>query len=259
MESAAERNLTPKQREIRSRESRILAIARPIIASRGMVSLSMDEIARQMSYAKGTIYNHFACKEEILLALAIQATETRLALFQVAHDLPSRPRDRIAAIGVACQDFRERFADLFEIENMVRHATVWDKASDQRRDMLASCELRSMRVVASIGHDAVTTGDLKLARGQRVEELMFGLWSLSIGGMLISDSSPGLMEVGVRDPLAAIRRNCNALLDGFGWQPLYEPSAYRRLVTRVRTALRRSVAEAVPYPGKEATLSSHCP
>ena len=97
--------LTPKQAEIRSRESRILQLARPMVAENGLAGLSMEAIAKEMSYAKGTIYNHFACKEEILLALAIQANETRLELFKTATENQPHSRSKIGGIGVACEDF----------------------------------------------------------------------------------------------------------------------------------------------------------
>ncbi|TWU58070.1 hypothetical protein [Rubripirellula reticaptiva] len=70
---------------------------------------------------------------------------------------------------------------------------------------------------------------------------MFGLWSLTYGGMMIDSTSPGLGKVGVRDILAAIRRNCNAMMDGDGWTPLYHAASYRKLVTRVRATLLRQI------------------
>mgnify|MGYP001799129998 CR=1 FL=1 len=92
--------LTPKQAEIRSRESRILNLALPMVAGGGFAALSMDAIAKEMAYAKGTIYNHFSCKEEILLALAIEANETRLRLFHLAADRLPRSRDKVGGVGI---------------------------------------------------------------------------------------------------------------------------------------------------------------
>ncbi|TWU58907.1 Bacterial regulatory protein, tetR family [Rubripirellula tenax] len=233
--------ITPKQSEIRDRESRILHLARPMVAGGGLAALSMEAIAKEMKYTKGTIYNHFSCKEEILLALAIQSSETRLALFHVAGQSQAGSRDAMAAIGIGCEDFRTRFADLFIIETLVRHATIWEKASDQRRETLLGCESRTMGLVATLGHRAVKEGDLKLPRGLHVEELIFGLWSLTYGGMMIDASSPGLSEIGIRDTSASIRRNCNAMMDGYGWLPLYEPAPYRKLVARVRAVLFKTI------------------
>ncbi len=44
----------------------------------------MDRVAAQMEYAKGTIYNHFPNKEEIVLALAVEAMQLRRRLFERA-------------------------------------------------------------------------------------------------------------------------------------------------------------------------------
>ena len=233
--------LTRKQAEIRTREARILELARPMVARQGLAGLSMEAIANEMEYAKGTIYNHFSCKEEILLALAIQASETRCRLFQIAADRDGGSREKMSAIGVACEDFRVRFGDLFEIESMVRHVAVWEKTSETRRELLANCEGNCMGIVARVGYEAVHAGDLELPSGRSVEDVVFGMWSLSYGGMIIDDTSPGLEQVGIRDTHAAIRRNCHALMDGYGWRPLYDATADRRLVRSVRATLKRKL------------------
>lgn len=236
--------LSPKQAEIQSRESRILDLALPLVARDGLAGLSMEAIAKQMAYAKGTIYNHFACKEEILLALAIKANEKRLELFKVATETQPHPRQMMSGIVLACEDFRVRFADLYDVDCIVRHVTVWKKASEQRREMMATCEHNCMTMVSQIGRLAVESGDLVLPPGQGVQSMMFGLWSLTYGGMVIADTSPGLDQIGIKDTFAAIRRNCNALMDGYNWQPLYEPESDHKFVRNVRAMLKRKVPDS---------------
>lgn len=233
--------LSPKKTEIRNRENRILELARPMVAHGGLSGLSMDRIASEMRYAKGTIYNHFRCKEEILMALAIQAVETRLALFDAASTALRQSRQRMAAIGIANVFFRKNFGDLFRVDAMVRHESIWTKTSEKRRELLVSCEHRCMGLVAGIGRDAVASGDLNLEETHCVEELVFGLWSLSNGGLLIDLSSPGLDKIGVRDAEAAIHRNCNALLDGFGWKPRFNAEKFDALVTETNSILEATI------------------
>ncbi|MEL6110493.1 MAG: TetR/AcrR family transcriptional regulator [Planctomycetota bacterium] len=199
--------LTRKQAEIRTREARILTLALPMVAHGGLAGLSMDAIASQMAYAKGTIYNHFSCKEDILLALAIRATETRLELFNFAADRSGRARDKMVGIGVACEDYRLRFTDLFRIESMVRHEAIWEKTSEQRREVMQTCEANCMGVVARVGFEAVQSGDLSLPEGRTVQDIVFGLWSISYGGMIIDETSPGLDQIGITDTHAVISRN----------------------------------------------------
>ena len=80
---------------------------------------------------------------------------------------------------------------------------------------------------------AVTCGDLKVTRGHTPPDVLFGLWSLVYGGLLIEATSPSLSDLGIRDSRAAIRRNCNAMLDGIGWKPAFDASSYNRWVRQI--------------------------
>jgi len=250
--------LTPKQRLIRKRETQILDLARPMIAAGGLAGLSMDAIAQELQTAKGTIYNHFQNKEEIVLAIAVQAVDCRIELFNHAVMMRGASRQRIAAIGIACEVFVDRFPDLFRAEQIIRHETVWGKTSAKRQEVLKSCEARCMHTVAGVVRDAVAAGDLELRPDLRIEDTVFGLWSLVYGGLLIESTSPSLASVGIVDPRAAIRRHCNAMLDGLGWQPAHDPAAYGTWVDRVRahlTALCPSVSTDRDSAGSAAKPS----
>ncbi len=76
---------------IRLRESQILDLARPMIAQGGLAAFSMDPIEHELQTAQETIYNHFPDKEEIVLALAVQAVDRRLELFNRAVSILCRP------------------------------------------------------------------------------------------------------------------------------------------------------------------------
>ena len=69
--------LTRKQREFEQREQLILKIAREMLIQQGYLGLRMDHIADRIEYSKGTIYQHFPNKEEIILALANSAMNKR--------------------------------------------------------------------------------------------------------------------------------------------------------------------------------------
>ncbi len=211
--------LTRKQREIQGRESRILEVARSMIVEDGYHGLSMDRIAESLEYSKGTIYQHFSCKEEILLALANQAMERRLELFRRAASFRGTSRERISAIGVAAELFFKLYPDHIHIENTLRLGSVMDKTSDDRRRFLETCEASCSEIVGGVIRDAVAAGDLRLPAEFDVEQLKFGLWSITFGGYSIAATSPSLTSLGIPDPVVAIRGNCNFLLDGVGWQP----------------------------------------
>ena len=89
-----------KRRAFREREALFLDTARQILLDRGYLGLTMDRIAEATEYSKGTVYLHFANKEEVLAGLAQRLVETKLDLFQRASTLAGRPRERCLAIGV---------------------------------------------------------------------------------------------------------------------------------------------------------------
>ena len=64
--------LSRKQREIQEREALILEVAREMLLERGYLGVTMDRIAQAIEYSKGTVYQHFSSKEDVLVALAGQ-------------------------------------------------------------------------------------------------------------------------------------------------------------------------------------------
>ena len=65
--------LTRKQREIREREQLLLRVARKMLIEQGYSGLSMDQLAEATEYSKGTVYQHFSTKEDLVTALAIES------------------------------------------------------------------------------------------------------------------------------------------------------------------------------------------
>jgi AcrR family transcriptional regulator len=226
--------LTRKQREVQSREGRILGLARSMIVKDGYHGLSMDRIAEALEYSKGTIYQHFSCKEEILMALVNETMERRLELFRRASAFQGRSRERITAIGVACELFFQLYPDHLHTEHTIRISSIREKASEQRRLGLESCEARCSEVVRGVISDAVVAGDLQVSSDFGVEHVAFGLWSINFGGYSIAATSPSLANLGIHEPLLAIRANCNRYLDGVGWKPLSSKFELSPLIDRIQ-------------------------
>ncbi len=226
--------LSRKQREVQGREERILEVAHAMIVRDGYHGLSMDRIAEALEYSKGTIYQHFSCKEEILMALVNQSMDRRLDLFRRAAAFRGGSRERITAVGVACELFFQLYPDDLHIEHTIRITSIREKASDQRRVCLESCEARCSEVVRGVVRDAVAAGDWQPAADFGVDYLTFGLWSITFGGYSIAATSPSLSNIGIHEPYLAIRGNCIRLLDGVGWKPLSSELNLPPLLERIK-------------------------
>jgi len=226
--------LTRKERERTEREARILELARNMLGQVGYHGLSMDRIAAKMEYSKGTIYQHFRNKEEIILALANEALETRLAMFERAATWPGNSRTRMAAIGAAAEAFVECYPMHFTVEQIVRSSSIWEKTSEERRQFMDACEGRCMQIVSGIVRDAIAHGDLELPPDRTAEDLVFGLWSLNFGAYTIIASSDTLTDNGIADPVAALRENQHRMLDGYNWKPLSGEVDYPSIMNQVK-------------------------
>lgn len=228
------KTLTRKQREIREREGRILDLAREQLLRGGYHGLHMDAIASELEYSKGTIYNHFPCKEEIIIALAIETMNQRTDMFQRASAYRGLPRERMAAIGVAAELFVRLFPTHFHVEQLIRSFSIWEKTSEKRRQTMRASETRCMGIVSGIVRDAIAQGHLSLPDDTSPEELVFGLWSQTFGAYSIIATSESMDELGVADPYHAVRQSINMGLDGYGWHPLSIEYDYRRLFEKLQ-------------------------
>ena len=227
-----------KQREIEQREALILSVAREMLTQQGYLGLRMDHIANHIEYSKGTIYQHFPNKEEIILALANQALIKRSALFSHAVTLRKKSRERLVCVGAAAELFVECFPHFFQVEQIIRINSIWEKTSEKRRKVMRSCESRCMATISGVVRDAVAHEDLCLPDGCTPEDVVFGLWSINIGSYAILSSSDSLGEIGIADPVMALRTNTSRMLDGYGWTPLSTEHDYISLIDAVKDELR---------------------
>jgi AcrR family transcriptional regulator len=189
----------------------------------------MDSLASQVGYSKGTIYNHFPCKEEVLLALGIETQQKQTAMFRRAAAFAGTSRQRMTAIGVADELFVRLYPQHFQIEQVVFVSSIWEKTSERRRFQMRAGQQACMGIVAGIVRDAVASADLKLHDQMVPEDVVFGLWSMSFGAHSIIAQSGSLTELGIDDPIVSFRHSINHALDGFGWKPLASDYDYLAL------------------------------
>lgn len=227
------KTLTAKQQEIRDRETRILAVARPIVVHEGYHGLNMDRIAEQVQYSKGTIYNHFSCKEEIVIALAVQNANKRVELFRKAAQFKGCSRFRMLAIGAAAELFVRNSTDYFHFERILDLPSVREKTSEKRQSIIRDCQTQCMSIVAGIVRDAIASEDLELPKGFTPEKLVFGFWSLTNGAYAIALSTDSLEQLGIGDPYETVRNHTAALMDGFDWQPMSTEYDSKKILKKV--------------------------
>lgn len=209
-----------KRRERQLREQLILDTAKAILSQEGFANLTMERIASDIEYSKGTIYNHFSSKEDIISALGARCMNQLLDLFKLAANYPASSRDRISAVVIA----HGLYAQLnpVEIQNMqmIKSQIIRQKISAVMQAEVLQLEQQITRIVTDIVRNAITAGELPSQSSDTANGIVFGLWSMSYGSNLLSTSGIPFDHMGLCDPLDLIWDNSQRLLDSYQWQAL---------------------------------------
>jgi AcrR family transcriptional regulator len=222
-----------RQREWQQREELILDVARQLLLEGGYLGLNMDRIAEAAEYSKGTIYQHFSCKEEVLSAICTQSLEQMAVLFEQGNRFNGRTRERMMAIGEAYGLFVQRYPHHFQSSQIVQTVSIREKTSAARQQRLDACEHRCIAIVSGIIRDGLTQGDLVLPAWISPEQFTFGLWALTSGAYAIMANKP-LESLGIERPYDTLYYNHHIMLDGVGWQPLSHVWDYEQTRARIR-------------------------
>jgi AcrR family transcriptional regulator len=222
-----------KQREIRQREQMFLDVGRRILIEKGFAGLSLDHLAEATEYSRGTVYQHFSTKEDLVTAMAVQSNELRIALFGRARDFAGRARERMLALGAADELFARLRPQYFQSELVVRMANLDERATPARRETLLSYEDQIGKWVHEIVQDAVDFGDLHLAAAVTPGHVAFAVFSMVIGGHTAMANARLLARFGLSSPFGTMHVNMMALLDGFDWKPLSRKWDYEATLRRI--------------------------
>lgn len=233
--------MSRKQREIAKRHTLFLEIARNILEDEGYHLLSMERIAEVAEYSKGTVYQHFTCKEEILIQLCNEEMSQLLDLFKRAAEINGTNRDRIFAIAYAHQHWCHTDQNCpsnrskSELQQQLLMHGVLDKVTESSLKVHDELQFAIIGLVNSIVEQAIRDGDLSKSKHLRASEIVYGLWSLSTGSQFLQASELPLKEFGIRDPDMTLLRTMNLMLDGLNWQPLHTEAHLKKLIKQLNT------------------------
>lgn len=225
--------LTRKQREVAQRENLFLDIARRLLLDHGYHGLTMARVAEIAEYSKGTIYLHFSCKEEMIIALVTRGMERRLEMMERAAAFVGRPRERLVALGEAIEFFSRLYPDDMRIFFISNTETIAQKVSEDTLMNMRRCSSRTFALVGGIVRDAVARGDLALSPGTSPEQVAFAMRALVDGAHAATWSWMPPREMGIDNPLGLTKDACLILCDGYGWRPLSEEWDYEDTRRRV--------------------------
>ena len=120
-----------KRADAVTNRARILEVAQSVFAECGL-ELEMGEVAARANLGVGTLYRHFANREDLLRAIVRHTIEDALA--QLRSALASAPDDPVAALQAlvfAGLHMQQQYQPLFAVMRDPRLATLFDPSSGQ--------------------------------------------------------------------------------------------------------------------------------
>lgn len=202
---------------LQAREEEILDSALEIISSHGVVALTMDKLVANVSYSKGTVYNHFSSKEDVLAGLCNRNMKGVSELFSRASAIDGCARDRMAAIG---------FAYMLSVLISPQHfalvmnakTEMFDKASEARREQHRVLDEHLFNIICQVIDDAIECGELMLSAGVDAQQVSFSLWAMAFGtiGLLLNGEKACSTTTGMMLENRVIAHG-DMVMDGLGW------------------------------------------
>ncbi len=142
-----------KAREVADREQLLLDLALEIIETHGFSALTMDKLTAQSEYSKGTVYNHFSSKEDLLTALCLRAIRVQQVLYSKLLSFDSCSREKLVGFAFAYELFAKLNPALFMVGLTVKTSAIREKASPQRGNAITEAEnelIESMVAITAV-------------------------------------------------------------------------------------------------------------
>ena len=229
--------ITRKQRELIKREELILDAAQTILHQHSYNYLTMDRVAETVEYSKGTIYNHFASKEDLVCSLCCRYVGNLIEIFERAYNYEGSSRERYSAIGIGYSLYQQLHPMDSQNIQTVKNNAVREKVSKEKLIEMESLEQKITQIAQSIVQDAIDCGDLDENHQKNVGTIVFGCWSMHYGAALLSQSDIPLQKLGFSPVVKMLWQNANLYLDGYQWQPLSSFTDSHELFKKISSAL----------------------
>ena len=165
------------------REEMILDAAGKLISEVGFFELKMSDIARACDISVGTLYGHFASKEDLLIGLAVMAGAKRAEKFDIARNHDGSAIEKYIIANLLDLGFSIDHPQLFEAEYLALAPSVWKRATPARHQ----AQLDQINAITTMFQTFLTEGEDELGIApdmtSRSRNLNLGSWGLGTGSM----------------------------------------------------------------------------
>ncbi len=150
-----------KAQEVAEREQRLLRTALEVVARDGLHNLTLARLATEAGYSKGTIYNHFTCREDLLVALSTDSAKRQIRYYQAIADMPWDGVRALYGLMLAYMRHAETAPELFESSIAALANAVGALASPDRLERRDVIDRQMGQVIGAVVERTVREGVFK--------------------------------------------------------------------------------------------------
>ena len=222
-----------RQAAIADREQELLVIAEKLMEKEGFSGITMDKLVAACNYSKGTVYNHFNSKEDLMCALCIKGIKQGMQLTKRALTFNGNSREKSVAVHFAQRIHSLTHPTLFMCVLNAKSPAVQEKASKDRLNEVAELELEITGLCDTIFQAALADESLSLSMGIGIDSLSFTNWAMSFGSNALLIGAADANAIKRIDQEYALLFNISIMMDGMGWKPLSHQWDYKKTWQRI--------------------------
>jgi len=210
--------LERKEKERQFRNELIIDAAECVFFKNGFEHTTMNDIANEAGFSKGTIYLHFKNKQDLHFAIVLRASKLIGKMLKDKHKLKGKPTDKLQIMLKAYIEFSQKYPNYASVLQHFKPSDIKKVSpayisnffdSDSPLYILAETlkDLQKQRIIRK---------DIKCI------ELALILWSQISGILNMVYFYDSLLKISDSNPEDIIQNHINILLNGlFQKTPLY--------------------------------------
>ena len=149
MENLKKKKVSRKQRETNLKEQIIIEAAEKLFLSKGYEDTTMDQIATESEFSKGTLYNYFNSKDELYLAIGVKAYEIIIDYTNNFIEKKEPGVEQLKAVGYAYYEFIKNHPDYAHILHDI--AIKLPQNAEKPQDKLTEIEKKYLTISENYG------------------------------------------------------------------------------------------------------------
>lgn len=217
------------------RENAILDAALNYIERENIATLTVDKLVKDLPFSKGTVYNHFTGKEDILLALCNRSMGILTQLFLKASKFEGLHRERGLAMHFSYMLYAKLYPTYFMLVLSAKTANITEKSSLRQQEEHLALEGKLMAPTIAIFQSAINDGVIKPRVELNFEQLTFLCWSVAFGTNVLLHEDLDRCET--RSELHVEREllnNVNVMFDGLRFSPMTDEFNWSQTIERLK-------------------------